>query len=86
MKVCFGYPEVLQASGALLLVQGLDVAGWIFCVLGLFGLAMRFGIRVQEQEKKKQETEKLFSDLATAGKTAVGLISNVANRDRENIH
>ncbi len=86
MKVCFGYPEVLQVSGVALLLHGSSVTGWVFCALSLLGVAMRFGLKTQEQEKKKQEMEKLFSDLATAGKNAVSLISAAASSERDSIH
>lgn len=86
MKTNFGYAEVLQVSGVAMLIAGQNVAGWIFCALGLIGVALRFGIYAQEQERKKGEMDKLVNDLSSAGARIMGLISTVSDRDRDGLH
>ena len=86
MNISFGYPETLQATGAALLITDNVAAGWVFCALGLLGIAFRFGIKVQEQEKKKQESEILIAKMAEAGKVVLGAISSVANSERNELH
>ena len=86
MNVKFGYPETLQVTGAALLIAGSPTAGWIFCALGLLGVAFRFGVHAQEQEKKKQEQEVFFDKLAQSGKTLVSAFSKVSSNSRNDLH
>ena len=76
MKISFGYPEVLQVTGTVLIVCDWTTVGFIFCSLGLLGLAMRFGIRVNEQEQQKKEIENVLSSLGTVGKFIAKLASD----------
>lgn len=86
MNISFGYPETLHATGAALIMSDNTTAGWIFCALGLLGVAFRFGVKAQEQEKKKQESEMLLDRVAEAGKIVLGAFSNAANSERNDLH
>ena len=86
MNVKFGYPETLQITGTALLISGIPTAGWIFCALGLLGVAFRFGIYAQEQEKKKQESEIFFAKLAESGKALVTAFSKASSSNRNDLH
>ena len=79
MKISFGYPEVLQVTGTVLIVCDSPTAGFVFCGLGLLGLAMRFGIRVNEQEQQKKEIENVLSSLGTVGNFIAKLASNAGS-------
>ena len=79
MKISFGYPEVLQVTGTTLIVCNHHVAGFIFCGLGLLGLALRFGIKVNEQEQQKKELENVLNSLGTVGNFVAKLVSNANN-------
>ena len=85
MKIGFGYPETLQATGAILILADHVATGWIFCALGLLGIAFRFGMRVQEQEKQKRDAEKLFSSIGEVYKTITAAVAN-ANIEKNELH
>ena len=86
MNVKFGYPETLQVTGTALLISGFNTAGWIFCALGLLGVAFRFGMHAQEQEKKKQESEVFFAKLAESGKALASAASKMSSSNRNDLH
>ena len=86
MNIRFGYSETLQVTGTALLISDVPVAGWIFCALGLLGMAFRFGLHTQEQEKKKQESEIFFAKLAESGKALVTAASNMSSNNRNDLH
>ena len=86
MNVKFGYPETLLVTGTVLLTTGATVAGWIFCALSLLGVAFRFGVYTQEQEKKKKESEVFFAKMAEAGKALVSTASTLSSNDRNELH
>ena len=86
MRVNLGYPEVITACGTLMILNHLTVAGWIFCALGLIGVIIRFGIRVQEQQEKKKELQDLSGQISSAGKNVLSLVQAFSNNDKSDFH
>ena len=86
MKVSFGYPEVLHLTGVALIIAGNVVAGWVFCAIGLLGVAFRFGIYAQEQEKRKNESDKTLSKLTESAKELLTVLSKISSNDTNGYH
>ena len=86
MKVSFGYSETLQASGVVMMLADMPATGWVFCALGLVGVAFRFGMHVQEQEKKKQEADMFVAKLAESGRAVLQAVSSAATREINELH
>ena len=86
MRNIVGYPEVITASGTLLLINNQPVAGWVFCAIGLLGVALRFGIKVQEQEQKRKEMHDITNQLQAAGKNILNLALAACNHDKNDLH
>lgn len=80
-----GYSEILQLTGTALLISGMPVAGWIFCALGLAGIALRFGLHVQEREAKKQEAEEFAKKVTDSGRAFLQAVSTAA-RNNDELH
>ncbi len=86
MRTNIGYPEVITVSGTLLLLNQQPVAGWIFCALGILGVALRFGIKVQEQEQKRKEMQDVTGQIQAAGKNLVNLVLAASNHEKNDLH
>ena len=86
MRTNMGYPEVITVSGTLLLLNQQPVAGWIFCALGIAGVALRFGIKVQEQEQKRKEMQDVTGQIQAAGKNLVNLVLAASNHEKNDLH
>ena len=86
MRTNIGYPEVITVSGTLLLLNQQPVTGWIFCALGILGVALRFGIKVQEQEQKRKEMQDVTGQIQAAGKNLVNLVLAASNHEKNDLH
>ena len=78
-----GYSETLQITGTALLISDMPVAGWVFCALGLIGLAFRFGLYTQEKEAKKKEAEDFVKNMTESGKAVLQAVSAASHNSNE---
>lgn len=78
MKINFGYPETLHITGTALIIGGQNTIGYIFCGLGLIGLAMRFGIHVNEKEAQRRDLENVIDTVSHSASSFISkMVSNV---------